>query len=87
MNRQDAKDAKRNVKTEMMNGSGHGASASSQSPDGMNGLLDDLTALDLARMTPLEAIAMLDRVQRRARLVLGAPTTPGKSNGNRSENP
>ncbi len=42
--------------------------------EGMHGLLDDLTALDLARMTPLEAIAMLDRVQRRARLVLGAPT-------------
>ncbi len=42
--------------------------------EGMHGLLDDLTALDLARMTPLEAIAMLDRVQRRARLVLGTPT-------------
>ncbi len=41
--------------------------------EGMNGLLDDLTTLDLARMTPLEAIAMLDRVQRRARLLLGTP--------------
>jgi hypothetical protein len=33
----------------------------------MNELLDDLTALDLARMTPLEAIAILGRLQDRAR--------------------
>ena len=46
--------------------------------EGMNGVLDDLTALDLARMTPLEAIATLDRIQRRARLVLGAIPTAGE---------
>ncbi|MDQ6906700.1 MAG: DNA mismatch repair protein MutS, partial [Chloroflexota bacterium] len=88
LKRQDAKDAKRDMKETEINGNGNGHDAnastpSSSRPEGARSpqsyaLLDDLTALDLARMTPLEAIAILDRVQRRARLILGTPApTPG----------
>jgi DNA mismatch repair protein MutS len=50
-------------------------------------LLTELAALDLARMTPLEAINTLDRLQARARTMLDrslyeTPTGQGRSNGN-----
>jgi DNA mismatch repair protein MutS len=76
LNRQDAKDAKRETKEEEIVGNGQSADAQSSScsvlmpPKGhpqSSVLLDDLIALDLARMTPLEAIAILGRLQDRAR--------------------
>jgi len=61
LNHEGAKNTKRDTKEKETNGNGHGSATQSSV------LLDDLTALDLARMTPLEAIAVLSRLQDRAR--------------------
>jgi DNA mismatch repair protein MutS len=76
LNHQDAKNTKRDTK-ENRNGNGFAAAADetqSSVPVGIPSpqsyaLLDDLTALDLARMTPLEAMMALDRLQSRARKI------------------
>ena len=78
LNRQDAKNAKRDReerREEIADGyvasNGHGSHSGLRTQD--SGLLGELAALDLARMTPLEAINALDRLQARAREMLDHP--------------
>ena len=74
LNRRDEENAERTrKKNEHENGNGHIADPDTPSAilrSLSSVLLDDLTALDLARMTPLEAIAVLGRLQDRARELL-----------------
>jgi len=65
-NHEGAKNTKKDTKEETVNGNGYNADAAPRS----SVLLDDLMALDLARMTPLEAIAVLGHLQDRARDML-----------------
>jgi DNA mismatch repair protein MutS len=96
LNREGAKGAKRDreegregKREETAGGyvahNGHGAHPGLRTQD--SGLLGELAALDLARMTPLEAINALDRLQARARDMLDQKmyetlTGQGRSNGN-----
>ena len=67
LNHEDTKNTKRDTKEEETIGTRQSAEVSSSVLRPQSSLLDDLLALDLARMTPLEAIAILGRLQDRAR--------------------